>query len=469
MAGRPASRGGGLTGLHYGLIAFVFVSVAALGAFIWQFNEANGLREEVDRLKQNQTRIGSPADVYSTEATNRRTSAVSVMNDYLRNYGRLVAGNAEEIYPAVALSASQAINKASNSHADIISPTDDLIEVVRSLTSALTIASRDMERLNDDRERLRRDNERLSMLRQELEQEFTTDIESLKADARQSQDQFDSTRSEFEIQRDELQASLDRTSQELQQLKVEIEGGASTKDQEIEQLTKMVEDLKTTVAEFEDYGLDPESILTKADGKILRAVPGSEIVYINLGERHNIKVGMGFEVFSQLGATQRDSRGKASIEVSAVLPNTAECRVTRNADARPIIEGDIIVNLAYERDRRPKFVVRGEFDLDYDGRADTAAGGGDRVAAIIEQWGGQVAEEFDESVDFVIVGTAPFVPGLRAGAMTPTNLTQVERRRAQNSEFRDLIKESRSMFIPVITQSQFLFLTGYSNDTFFGR
>lgn len=468
MAGRPASRGGGMTGLHYGLIAFVFVSVAALGAFIWQFNEANGLREEVDRLQRSAASVGTPPSVYTTEASNRRSRAVDVMDDYLQRYGRLVAGNSEAIYPSVAFSANQAISKAAEAHPEALSPTTSLIDGVRRLTSTLTEAKRRAVATSDELERLRRTNDELNQLSRRLSEEFESEVGALREDYRQTETQYTSAISEKESQREALQASLDRTSQELQQLKVELEGGATSKDQEITRLTDMVEELRSIVDDFQDLGMDPEAILTKADGKVLRAVPGSEIVYINLGERHNIKVGMGFEVFSQLSAS-RDVRGKASIEVSAVLPNTAECRVTRRTSAQPIIEGDIVVNLAYERDRRPKFVVRGEFDLDYDGRPDTAAGGGDRVAAVIEQWGGQVVNEFDETVDFVIVGTAPYVPALRPGAITPTNLTQVERRRIQNSDFRDLIKEARSMYVPVITQSQFLFLTGYSNDTFFGR
>jgi predicted nucleic acid-binding Zn-ribbon protein len=386
MAGRPASRGGGLTGIHYGLFAFVFVSVAALGAFIWQFNETNRAREEADRLKSQLDSIGTPAQVYKSEGNNRKTTAVRVMEDYLQSYGKLVSGDSEAVYPSVRFSASQAISKAVEAHPEALSPTTDLIEAVRRLTSTLSVAKTDLAQLKDNLSRLRTSNTELTQLSQTLGEEFKTDVEAIKADYQQTEDRYNSDRAELEDQREQLQASLDRTAQELQRLRVESEGGATGKDKEIERLTAVVEDLRSEMAEFQDYGLDPEAILTKADGKILRAVPGSDIVYINLGEEQKVKVGMGFEIFSQLGATQ-GVRGKASIEVVAVLPITSECRVTRQASAHPIIEGDIIVNLAYERDRRPKFVVRGEFDLDYDGRPDTASGGGDRVAAIIEQWG----------------------------------------------------------------------------------
>ena len=53
MAGRPATvRGSGLTGLHYGLIAFVIIAVAAMGLFIFQLTkvkEAQAGRESAER------------------------------------------------------------------------------------------------------------------------------------------------------------------------------------------------------------------------------------------------------------------------------------------------------------------------------------------------------------------------------------------------------------------------------------
>ena len=116
--------------------------------------------------------------------------------------------------------------------------------------------------------------------------------------------------------------------------------------------------------------IDPYDILTKADGRVLRAIPGSDVIYINLGEKDRIKSGMTFEVFSPTGGRQRDVRGKASVEVTAALETTAECRVTRAVRGQPIVEGDVVVNIAYERDRLPRFVVRGEFDLNYDGTVD---------------------------------------------------------------------------------------------------
>ncbi|MBN2448254.1 MAG: hypothetical protein JXO22_16120, partial [Phycisphaerae bacterium] len=111
MAGRPASRGGGLTGLHYGLIAFVIVSVAALAGFIMQLTQNKKLQDEADRLsKLVDEDYGRPPQFYLGEArASRGSTAFAVMERYLKDYGTLVSGNSDAVYPAVAAQAERAI------------------------------------------------------------------------------------------------------------------------------------------------------------------------------------------------------------------------------------------------------------------------------------------------------------------------------------------------------------------------
>ncbi|MBN2447422.1 MAG: hypothetical protein JXO22_11880, partial [Phycisphaerae bacterium] len=209
----------------------------------------------------------------------------------------------------------------------------------------------------------------------------------------------------------------------------------------------------------------PTAILTKADGKVLRAIPGSDLVYIDLGSNDGVKVGMGFEVFSKVDIPE-GLRGKASLEVATVMSDTAECRVTRSTPSKPIIEDDLVVNIAFERNRLPKFVVKGDCDLDYDGQPD-GENGREKVAGLIRQWGGQVAPELDETTDFVVIGTAPFVPVIPVGeTATATIMAQADAARLARVDFQDLIARANATYIPVITQSQFLFLTGYAQGLF---
>ena len=229
----------------------------------------------------------------------------------------------------------------------------------------------------------------------------------------------------------------------------ELELELSRSHNQIASLQQQIQGLKGT--------FDREAILRKADGRILRAIPGSDVVYINLGRNENVKVGMTFEVFPQLSTGPYTLRGKASLEVATLMEDTAECRVTRRVPSQPIVEGDIVVNIAYEQRREPKFVVRGEFDLNYDGVPDFD--GIEHITSIIQQWGGKVVNDLDETVDFVVIGVAPTVREAPPGASDIVR-DQAERTALAHSQFQRLIEQAQGMYIPVITQNQFLFLTG---------
>ena len=466
MAGRPASRGGGLTGLHYGLITFVIVSVLGLGAFVWQLTQNKKLQDVADSAQTRLDEYGRPPEFYVIEARNRRTSVFKVMDEYLQGYATLVISTPELVFPSVKLQADRAIANAARAHEGMISPGDKLVNGFNRLSRLLADERR---RATDLARQLAEEQRNVIDLTEQLKavsEEFEAQVASLKERSDQVASQNEVALNEAVSSRDALEDNFDRATQTLQQMRIDLERGGQVKDKEVTRLLAMVEDLRQKMFELQPPGLDPREILTKADGKVLRAIPGSELVYVNVGEIDGLKVGMGFEVFST-AETPRGLRGKASVEIVNLMPRTAECRVTRTTPSHPIIEGDYIVNIAYERNRLPRFVVRGEFDLDYDGTTDSA--GQDKVMSIIRQWGGQVVEELDETIDFVVVGTAPFVPDLPLGQRaTPVIAEQVEERAMKRSEFNELIDRARATYIPVITQSQFLFLTGYYGDGLMG-
>ena len=249
----------------------------------------------------------------------------------------------------------------------------------------------------------------------------------------------------------------------MSRAKVAQQAADSNHEIEIHKLTERRKALEDQLAVYKG-GFDPYDILTKADGRVLRAIPGSDVVYINLGEKDRIKPGLTFEVFSPtVGGRRGDFRGKASVEVADVMDTTAECLVTRTVRGRPIVEGDIVVNIAYERNRLPKFVVRGEFDLDYDGQTDW--NGVENVTAIVQAWGGQVVDQIDETTDFLVVGRGPQVPEFPAQQPVSDVIRDLaDSRLGDLVEYQRDLEQARTLYVPVITQSQFLFLTGYSGQ-----
>ncbi|MBK9119846.1 MAG: hypothetical protein IPM18_09645 [Phycisphaerales bacterium] len=462
MAGRPVSVQGSSSGLLYGLITFAILTVIALALFILQFTGNQKLRSEAEGLRRQLAAAGQAPSYYLNEAQARGVGAVQVMGDDLRALATLISGNPEDLRPRLADQVQQTLVGVAAAHPGQINPGDTLLTVVGNLATSLRQARDQAESFQIVMRDLEADKESLTQQMRTRDMEFGTAVSTLGAQLQQAQQEKTTALGQKDQQLAALQREVDASNAQLQTLI--REGNTRVRDFEIlvGQRDTQIAALLDQIRQLKGPGaLDPRSVLTKADGRIERAIPGSDIVYINLGSRDRVKAGMGFEVYSPTRGVSDSLRGHASLEVVTVMEMSAECRVTRRDPIQPILEGDTVVNIAYERNRKPKFVVRGDFDLDFDGNVDI--NGVDQVIAIIREWGGQVVEEIDESVDYVIVGVAPGGPDVAAtvGASAAVREQAIQAELAR-SRYRGLIERAQKTGIPVITQNQFLYLMGYS-------
>lgn len=485
MAGRPVpSRvGGGLSGLHYGLISFVFISVIALVGFVLQLTKVKDLVAANARLQRDIDDYGVPpahyVDLqryYEDEAGSRRNQVFTVMAGDIADLSQRITGRTLDdnnpLYPTlVAEMATRQFNRnimeerQALIRAGVPDPKppfqegDALLTIIDKLSRSSRKLKVDNLKLNERLGEMQSTNETLSSEVSRVQKEFQDEIEAQKDRNDQRALEQGKIMALKDQQLGDLQTKLDERTQQLNQLRQRVQQQDREKDLQVEQLKGQVAMLQDQIRALRPATFDPEAILRKADGRILRAIPGSEIVYISVGASQGLKVGMGFEVYSQTRETPRSIRGKASLEVVTVMSDTAECRVTRLVRGSPIIEGDIIVNIAYERNRKPKFVVRGEFDLDYDRNVDFD--GAEKIAAMIREWGGQVVDQLDETTDFLVIGAAPYAPTFAEGEIiSPQVAEQVRTQQLAGSRFQAEIQRAQATYIPVITQSQFLFLTG---------
>jgi hypothetical protein len=464
MAGRPLGSRGGQPGLLYGLIAFAAVSVASLGLFVFQLTKNKAAESRAKTAEDQINALGTPTPYYKNEASARKTKVFAVMAEDLKKVAGRVTGAPEDVGAAVLAKADQVMVSAAARMPDVISPDDALLPALINLSAAFGQERSTREALARQVQDLQGERAALTEQLKLAQDQYNAQVANLGEQLRQAQDDKTTGLQQKDGQLRELQTALDAAEAQLQTFRREGSALAREKEIEIGQLRTVVEDLQRQILSLKPGAFDPNAILTKADGRILRAIPGSDIVYVNLGAADRIRPGMGLEVYSPARESSADLRGKASLEVVTVLEETSECRVTRRVPVQPILEGDIVVNIAFERGRQPRFVVRGDFDLNYDGIIDF--NGVDEVTALIGQWGGQVVDELDESVDYVVIGLPP--GGLSPGSeerVSPVVRDQMQQRELERSRFRDLVERAQKMFIPVITQNQFLFLTGYAGDT----
>src|SRR4030042_2294521 len=98
---------------------------------------------------------------------------------------------------------------------------------------------------------------------------------------------------------------------------------------------------------------------------------------------------------------------RGSVNRMRILNNLAVAHEQRR-NRSPIAVNDVAANLVWDSDKANIFVVAGEFDLNGDGAIDRNSA--DKGKALIEKWGGRLADTVTFDTDFLVLGYPPQVP-----------------------------------------------------------
>jgi len=295
-----------------------------------------------------------------------------------------------------------------------------------------------------------------------------TDFEARAAAMTESLTEAESSRESFQADRDASVASI---KQEFEKVS-EQNTSALTKERQLRQqceanLTEAQERFRVLRRKLGDMMVGPEELATARtpDGKVLTAVPGDEVVYVDLGRRDGLTLGLQFAVYSADTGIPADGRSKAQIEVVSINATSAECKIVRQGRSQVILAGDLIANPIYDPARPIVFVVTGDFDLNRDGAMDRDGAGA--VASLVRNWGGTVSSELTPLTDFVVVGAAPRRP--RPDGEVPPDRAEMNRaRRKVWDAYNNTVSTAQNLSIPMMTQEVFLNFLGYS-DRYAGR
>jgi hypothetical protein len=233
------------------------------------------------------------------------------------------------------------------------------------------------------------------------------------------------------------------------------------------QVKKLNVELDKTRQKLNDIRVDPTKAVTQqVDGHIVR-VPGNNLCFIDLGAGDQITPGLTFEVYDKNegvpppGDPTTDENlpiGKASIEVIRVGPSTSECRITRQSAGAELNEGDLLVNLVYDKNTKYNFLVYGDFDLAQTGAATPKDA--DIIKRLITQWGGNVVSEINVDTDFVVLGKEPVIPD-RPKEDDPIAKAKYDAAVAASESYAEISAKARAYRIPILNQNRFLYLVGY--------
>jgi len=226
------------------------------------------------------------------------------------------------------------------------------------------------------------------------------------------------------------------------------------------QISQLRQRLQSLQEKFGDLLIGPEDLATARlpDGRILTAIAGDEVVYIDLGEKDRLVLGMTFAVYSPDTGIPVNGRSKAQIEVVSIGETSAECKILQQYGRNLILEGDWIANPVYDRSRPVRFVVAGDFDLDHDSVAD--GNGAEVLAARINKWGGTIEAEVTALTDFVVLGVPPRKPRPISEA-TPEETARMQALQRRFDSYQQAYETARNLTVPTMTQQVFLTFLGF--------
>lgn len=264
-------------------------------------------------------------------------------------------------------------------------------------------------------------------------------ITKLEGEVKAALEQSDRIRKDYEDARKTHNEYITETKKQLQE-----------RINEINLLNSTIKELSVRIARAQAREFEP-------DGRILNLDPGAETGFINLGKGDGVFNGLTFVAFDPTELGKEKPQAKGFIRLTNVMENSSEFYIvglTRKSD--PIVEGDLITNAAFDRERPFNFAVVGRMDINGDGAEDT-----EWVKTHIRRVGGKVQDQVTVQTDYLVVGDDPMTWLPPSGA-TPSPQQQVlmDKIKKEQAAFGEATDMAQRLHIPVLNQNRFLSLIG---------
>ena len=303
----------------------------------------------------------------------------------------------------------------------------------------------------------------------ELETQVATNRRGYEAQVAELSQNLEGIKTEHVTYQQKVETARTNDATRLEEAEKEFANRLRDKDGDIRKMDNEITKGERTINELRNKLKEREQIQVKDptsdhDGRIVSVLEDDNLVYIDLGRRDRLILGMTFEVFDSSRGVRVDEegrlRGKATIEVVDIDPSSAACRIVRRPQfAKPVLINDLISNLVYDKYRTFKFHIFGNYDLDNDGK--TAAADRDRIQGLVSEWGGKQVDRLAYDTDFLVLGMEPDLPQQVTPTDTPEDIQRKIRQKKEFEEYNSLVKIAQNLSIPVLNQNRFLGLIGY--------
>ncbi|MBL4886326.1 MAG: hypothetical protein JKY95_17570 [Planctomycetaceae bacterium] len=204
----------------------------------------------------------------------------------------------------------------------------------------------------------------------------------------------------------------------------------------------------------------------RPDGTIVNVNNSTQLVWLNIGSRDNLKAQTTFSVYDKnnkgVGRTSEDI--KAQIEVVKVWPGRAEARILKADIYRPITPGDVIYSPLWEAGRTFSFSFVGFIDLDGDGIYDR-----DLLHDLVTANGAEIDNEVGDDGEWIIhrginVNTKFLVVGEIPDPSTTERDDEKERFEKITTKNLELTNEARLQGTRKVNLNDFLAYIGYKSQ-----
>ena len=226
-------------------------------------------------------------------------------------------------------------------------------------------------------------------------------------------------------------------------------------------LTDENSDLKSTIDALRGPVVESPAV-TLPDAQIVAHNSADQKVFLDIGRSDGLRLGMAFNVFEAddlVKISDPDAQGKAIVEIINVEADKSVGRiVSRNGRARVDV-GDVVVNVVYDPNRTFSFHVFGQFDLDFDRKPDIRDR--ERIEAIVDRSGGQLADALSFDTDYLVLGAEPSFPNKPDDELDLVLMREYRVGLENFQAYQDLLGTAQSLGIPVLNQGRFLDLVGY--------
>lgn len=367
---------------------------------------------------------------------------------------------------AKAMAAAVVAGGSTTQPAAVAAADTTLVNVIRSLAGRIEALQSDVDRLTGEVKTAQGETEEVRGERKAMLDEHQKQVDALKAASDKMMQEIKQYQSQRTTQVTQIEQSAQQEIKAAQKSFAQVQAEMSKLEETIKKQTQDIVNLQNKLGEKRVP--TKVQIVRQPDGQVVRAA-GNGRCFINLGLGDQVPQGMTFEVYDRTtgipplgdGMAAGDlPAGKGSIEVVTAEQGRSECRIVRQEPGQTISEGDLIMNLVYDKNTRYNFVVYGDFDLDNDTRV--SPGDTEIIRRLVTQWGGRVQEAVNANTDFVVMGTEPEVPVLSDDERaTPEGLNREARAKAELENYLQVLDRASDLNIPVLNQNRFLYFVGY--------